>query len=133
MSVSCRPQLAVKASIKKQNACVRFAGVPDSLVYGLAAQRDWCQSYAGRSLMLRHTLSNKSHVHALQEGLTALYKGWLPSVIGVIPYVGLNFAVYETLKAYVLQHYGECAVSSLKVACFFACSVFDLGCLHSLT
>ncbi|KAJ6879538.1 hypothetical protein NC652_032972 [Populus alba x Populus x berolinensis] len=28
-----------------------------------------------------------------QEGPRALYKGWLPSVIGVVPYVGLNFAV----------------------------------------
>ncbi|KAJ8460819.1 hypothetical protein OPV22_033745 [Ensete ventricosum] len=42
-------------------------------------------------------------VHALstvyrEEGFRALYKGWLPSVIGVIPYVGLNFAVYESLK-----------------------------------
>lgn len=35
---------------------------------------------------------------AAQEGMLAFYKGWLPSVIGVVPYVGLNFAVYETLK-----------------------------------
>ena len=28
-------------------------------------------------------------------------------MIGVIPYVGLNFAVYETLKDLVLKHYGE--------------------------
>ena len=31
----------------------------------------------------------------------------MPSVIGVIPYVGLNFAVYETLKDSVLKYYGE--------------------------
>ena len=43
----------------------------------------------------------------LQEGIIALWKGWLPSVIGVIPYVGLNFAVYETLKDSVLKYYGE--------------------------
>lgn len=42
-----------------------------------------------------------------QEGPLALYKGWLPSVIGVIPYVGLNFGVYETLKAMMLQQQGE--------------------------
>ncbi len=42
----------------------------------------------------------------LQEGIIALWKGWLPSVIGVIPYVGLNFAVYETLKDSVLKFYG---------------------------
>lgn len=35
-----------------------------------------------------------------------MWKGWLPSVIGVIPYVGLNFAVYETLKDSVLKFYG---------------------------
>ncbi|GBG78428.1 hypothetical protein CBR_g26457 [Chara braunii] len=38
-----------------------------------------------------------------EEGLRAFYKGWLPSVIGVIPYVGLNFAVYETLKDWVVK------------------------------
>ena len=37
----------------------------------------------------------------------ALWRGWVPSVIGVVPYVGLNFAVYETLKDVVLQYYGE--------------------------
>ncbi|KAF3340105.1 mitochondrial adenine nucleotide transporter ADNT1-like protein [Carex littledalei] len=43
-------------------------------------------------------------LHALstvyrEEGFRALYRGWLPS----IPYVGLNFAVYETLKDWLLQ------------------------------
>lgn len=41
-----------------------------------------------------------------QEGMKALYKGWLPSVLGVIPYVGLNFAVYETMKASLLTQHG---------------------------
>lgn len=40
-----------------------------------------------------------------QEGPLAFYKGWLPSVIGVVPYVGLNFGVYETLKHMLLAHY----------------------------
>lgn len=38
-----------------------------------------------------------------EEGPRALYKGWLPSVIGVIPYVGLNFAVYESLKDFLIK------------------------------
>ena len=42
-----------------------------------------------------------------QEGPRAFYRGWLPSVIGVVPYVGLNFAVYESLKAELLILYGE--------------------------
>ncbi|XP_075519360.1 mitochondrial adenine nucleotide transporter ADNT1-like [Primulina tabacum] len=38
-----------------------------------------------------------------EEGFRALYKGWLPSVIGVVPYVGLNFAVYESLKDWLIK------------------------------
>ncbi|XP_059301572.1 mitochondrial adenine nucleotide transporter ADNT1-like [Lycium ferocissimum] len=38
-----------------------------------------------------------------EEGPRALYKGWTPSVIGVIPYVGLNFAVYESLKDWLVK------------------------------
>ncbi|KAL3695589.1 hypothetical protein R1sor_009665 [Riccia sorocarpa] len=38
-----------------------------------------------------------------EEGPRAVYKGWLPSVIGVVPYVGLNFAVYETLKDWIVK------------------------------
>lgn len=45
-----------------------------------------------------------------QEGFIALWRGWLPSVIGVIPYVGLNFAVYETLKEVVLRYHGMCVL-----------------------
>ncbi|CAN6444317.1 unnamed protein product [Victoria cruziana] len=38
-----------------------------------------------------------------EEGFRALYKGWLPSVIGVVPYVGLNFSVYESLKDWLIK------------------------------
>ncbi|KAK4741233.1 hypothetical protein SAY87_024821 [Trapa incisa] len=38
-----------------------------------------------------------------EEGPRALYRGWLPSVIGVVPYVGLNFAVYESLKDWLIK------------------------------
>ena len=48
----------------------------------------------------------KDFTCALQEGVVALWRGWVPSVIGVIPYVGLNFAVYESLKDVVLQTTG---------------------------
>lgn len=38
-----------------------------------------------------------------EEGPRALYRGWLPSVIGVVPYVGLNFSVYESLKVWIAK------------------------------
>lgn len=58
-----------------------------------------------------------------QEGFRALYKGWLPSVIGVIPYVGLNFAVYESLKEWLLvsKPFGLAEDKDLGVVTKLAC------------
>ncbi|GFZ01488.1 adenine nucleotide transporter 1 [Actinidia rufa] len=66
-----------------------------------------------------HALSTVFH----EEGPRALYKGWLPSVIGVVPYVGLNFAVYESLKDYLIKSrpLGLVEDSELSVATKLAC------------
>ncbi|KAL5727098.1 Mitochondrial adenine nucleotide transporter adnt1 [Ranunculus cassubicifolius] len=67
-------------------------------------------------------------IHALstvlrQEGPKALYKGWLPSVIGVVPYVGLNFAVYESLKDWLIKSrpFGLVEDTDLSVVTRLAC------------
>ncbi|KAF5937141.1 hypothetical protein HYC85_024647 [Camellia sinensis] len=58
-----------------------------------------------------------------EEGPRALYKGWLPSVIGVIPYVGLNFAVYESLKDWLIKSrpFGLVEDTELSVTTRLAC------------
>lgn len=58
-----------------------------------------------------------------EEGARALYKGWLPSVIGVIPYVGLNFAVYDSLKHWLIKEkkFGLAQDNELSVATRLAC------------
>uniref|UniRef100_A0A8C5N6Z6 Solute carrier family 25 member 25 n=1 Tax=Gouania willdenowi TaxID=441366 RepID=A0A8C5N6Z6_GOUWI len=44
--------------------------------------------------------------HMLQkEGVTAFYKGYVPNMLGIIPYAGIDLAVYETLKNWWLQRY----------------------------
>ncbi|XP_075885272.1 calcium-binding mitochondrial carrier protein SCaMC-2-B isoform X2 [Nelusetta ayraudi] len=40
-----------------------------------------------------------------KEGATAFYKGYIPNLLGIIPYAGIDLAVYETLKNHWLQHY----------------------------
>ncbi|KAJ7525938.1 hypothetical protein O6H91_17G074900 [Diphasiastrum complanatum] len=57
-----------------------------------------------------------------EEGPRALYKGWLPSVIG-IPYVGLNFSVYESLKDWVVKErpFGAAESSELSVVTKLGC------------
>lgn len=33
-----------------------------------------------------------------EEGLNTLYRGFTPTILGVVPYAGLSFFTYETLK-----------------------------------
>jgi solute carrier family 25 phosphate transporter 23/24/25/41 len=32
------------------------------------------------------------------EGVTSLYKGLIPTLVGVAPYAAINFATYDVLK-----------------------------------
>nr|XP_014699116.2 calcium-binding mitochondrial carrier protein SCaMC-3 isoform X1 [Equus asinus] len=41
------------------------------------------------------------------EGPRAFYRGYLPNVLGIIPYAGIDLAVYETLKNQWLQQYSH--------------------------
>ncbi|XP_073670408.1 mitochondrial adenyl nucleotide antiporter SLC25A23 isoform X1 [Paramisgurnus dabryanus] len=40
-----------------------------------------------------------------KEGVRAFYKGYLPNILGIIPYAGIDLAVYETLKNAWLQRH----------------------------
>ncbi|XP_069560859.1 mitochondrial adenyl nucleotide antiporter SLC25A24 [Brachyistius frenatus] len=40
-----------------------------------------------------------------KEGVKAFYKGYLPNILGIIPYAGIDLAVYESLKNFWLSQY----------------------------
>lgn len=40
-------------------------------------------------------------MYKTEGGVTALYRGIIPTVAGVAPYVGLNFMVYESVRKYL--------------------------------
>ncbi|XP_051954272.1 calcium-binding mitochondrial carrier protein SCaMC-1-like [Xyrauchen texanus] len=40
-----------------------------------------------------------------KEGVKAFYKGYVPNILGIIPYAGIDLAVYETMKNAWLSHY----------------------------
>lgn len=42
-----------------------------------------------------------------KEGIRAFSKGYLPNMLGIIPYAGIDLAVYETLKNMWLQKYSK--------------------------
>ncbi|XP_060630585.2 mitochondrial adenyl nucleotide antiporter SLC25A24 [Anolis sagrei] len=40
-----------------------------------------------------------------REGVVAFYKGYIPNILGIIPYAGIDLAVYEALKKTWLEKY----------------------------
>lgn len=42
-----------------------------------------------------------ARIYRTEGGIPALYRGLVPTVMGVAPYVGLNFAVYEHMRKVV--------------------------------
>lgn len=39
------------------------------------------------------------------EGVRSFYRGYMPNLLGIIPYAGIDLAVYETLKNHYLSQY----------------------------
>lgn len=45
----------------------------------------------------------------MKEGVKAFYKGYIPNILGIIPYAGIDLAVYEAsnskhTQVYLLKH-----------------------------
>ncbi|CAH0059286.1 unnamed protein product [Clonostachys solani] len=41
------------------------------------------------------------HMYKTEGGMSALYRGMIPTIAGVAPYVGLNFMVYESARSHL--------------------------------
>ena len=90
------------------------ATYPLDMIRGrLTVQKGGGENYRG--------IYHAATVIAQREGIGAFYKGWLPSVIGVIPYVGLNFAIYETLKDQTVKFQGLNSAAELSVLSGLVC------------
>uniref|UniRef100_A0A7N8XYM6 EF-hand domain-containing protein n=1 Tax=Mastacembelus armatus TaxID=205130 RepID=A0A7N8XYM6_9TELE len=62
-----------------------------------------------------------------REGLGAFYKGYVPNMLGIIPYAGIDLAVYETLKNSYLQQYGTNSTEP-NVLVLLACGATSSTC-----
>ena len=53
------------------------------------------------------------------EGIKVFYKGYVPNLLGIVPYAGIDLTVYETLKKkYLLQTNGGGSVPALSLLLF---------------
>nr|XP_020471618.1 calcium-binding mitochondrial carrier protein SCaMC-1-like [Monopterus albus] len=63
-------------------------------------------------LALRNTGQYSGMFHCAKmilkkEGVKAFYKGYIPNLLGIIPYAGIDLAVYESLKNTWLLYYAK--------------------------
>eukprot|EP00250_Pteridium_aquilinum_P003098 c13429_g1_i1 orf=472-1989(+) len=79
-----------------------FAGgaagaVAQTAIYPLELVKIRLQTYAGNDGKTPSLMKlSKDIMH--QEGPRAFYRGLLPSILGIIPYAGIDLAMYESLK-----------------------------------
>lgn len=89
-------------------------------------------------LALRKTGQYKGIVDAAKkiykkEGLRSFYRGYIPNLLGIIPYAGIDLAVYETLKnSYLRKHSGDTPSVLLLLACGTVSSTCGQVCSYPL-
>lgn len=69
--------------------------------------------------------SNILHVFvriSREEGMKTLYRGFTPTLLGVVPYAGLSFFTYETLKKLHAEHSGRPQPYTYERLAFGACA-----------
>ncbi|XP_059200199.1 mitochondrial adenyl nucleotide antiporter SLC25A24-like isoform X2 [Centropristis striata] len=62
-----------------------------------------------------------------KEGVKAFYKGYVPNLVGIIPYAGIDLAVYETLKNTWLSYHPKDSANP-GVLVLVACGTISSTC-----
>lgn len=57
-----------------------------------------------------------------KEGFATFYKGYVPNLLGIIPYAGIDLAVYETLKKLYCKHWNASEPGVLALLACGTCS-----------
>ncbi|XP_069705504.1 mitochondrial adenyl nucleotide antiporter SLC25A24-B [Periplaneta americana] len=106
-------------------------GISQTVIYPLEVMKT--------RLALRKTGEFSSIVDAAKKmyrkgGWKTFYRGYVPNLLGIIPYAGIDLAVYETIKnSYIRQHNeGETPSVMLLLACGTVSSTCGQVCSYPL-
>ncbi|CAG9826161.1 unnamed protein product [Diabrotica balteata] len=61
------------------------------------------------------------------EGLKNFYRGYIPTILGVIPYAGVSFFTYDTLKRLYREHIKDVPTPPPIASLAFRCRSRDVG------
>lgn len=106
-------------------------GVSQTVIYPLEVLKT--------RLALRKTgqyknIADAAHKIYIYEGLKSFYRGYIPNILGIIPYAGIDLAVYETLKKKYLNSHSSDEQPSfvLLLACGSTSSALGQMCSYPL-
>lgn len=105
-------------------------GVSQTLIYPMEVLKT--------RLALRKTGQYSSILDAARkiytrEGAKSFYRGYIPNLLGILPYAGIDLAVYETLKKkYLAYHEQETPSIWVLLACGSASSTLGQVCSYPL-
>lgn len=119
------PEMALKFMIYEQIKQLLKSGSTNNRELGIA-DRFVAGSLAGASaqsiiypmevlktrLVLRKTGQYKGIVDCASnllkhEGVRGFYRGFVPNLLGILPYAGIDLAIYETLKKFYTTHHSN--------------------------
>ncbi|ODM94008.1 Calcium-binding mitochondrial carrier protein SCaMC-2 [Orchesella cincta] len=63
-----------------------------------------------------------------KEGFKVFYRGYLPNLLGILPYAGIDLAIYETLKKYYLSRNNSDTNEQPGVLVLLACGTMSSAC-----
>lgn len=72
------------------------------------------------------SIADAAHKIYKTEGLRSFYRGYIPNLLGIIPYAGIDLAIYETLKKSYMEQYSDGRNPS--VLAIIACGAFSSSC-----
>uniref|UniRef100_A0A3B4TAU5 Calcium-binding mitochondrial carrier protein SCaMC-1-like n=1 Tax=Seriola dumerili TaxID=41447 RepID=A0A3B4TAU5_SERDU len=93
----------MRGSNETRNLRVHERFVAGSLAGGIAQTAIYPMEVLKTRLTLRKTgqysgIADCAKQILQREGVTAFYKGYVPNMLAIVPYAGIDLAVYETLK-----------------------------------
>ncbi|XP_075230305.1 calcium-binding mitochondrial carrier protein SCaMC-2-A-like [Lycorma delicatula] len=88
-------------------------------------------------LALGKTNEYRGIIHAaksvyLNRGIKGFFQGYVLSVIGIIPYAGINLTVYETLKGYSTENFSDRYSTLQLLACGAIATTCGVVCCYPL-
>jgi solute carrier family 25 (mitochondrial phosphate transporter), member 23/24/25/41 len=103
--------------------------VAQTAIYPIDLVKTRLQTFEGSRIPSIGTLSRDIWMH---EGPRAFYRGLFPSLLGMVPYAGIDLTVYETLKemskTYVLEDNGTFLKHCLHLYRFLFFQLVSLRC-----